>query len=296
MENSSVLVIGIGAVGSAFLENSIGFFKKVGVFDGDIISKNNLSNQPFYRDCDLALPTSKVPFALKKIGTLDTATEYKAYERYFTRSDFEIMKDYDLILDFTDNIKSRLIINEGCVKMGKQGVFVSLNEKEGLLYFYRKGACFNCILRNSAGHIKEGCESITSAPEKDFLEFLTQNIFEFYSDKTDGGKIKIFSLKTKKVLSSAIKQDPECEVCVKHVTNKVGNEFLQICSSGIKFSYGKEVDLNRLSSLLNGSKLYGEHLLFNNENKSILISAEGDFLFTGYTKDEAESLLSFCIS
>ncbi|EEZ93052.1 MAG: UBA/THIF-type NAD/FAD binding protein [Candidatus Parvarchaeum acidiphilum ARMAN-4] len=291
MENKSVLVIGIGAVGSAFLANSAGLFKKVGIFDGDIISKSNLTNQPFYSDFDFSSPSSKVSFAVKKMNAMDKATEYKGYERYFIESDFNVMKDYDLILDFTDSIQSRLIINSGCVKTGSPAVFVSLNDKESVLYFYRGNACFNCIFRNSIGHIKEGCESVISPPGKDYLDFLIHSILDFSLGKIKGDEIRIFNLKNKKVLESNVKRDKECEVCVNNRSNNIQTGFLQICSSGIKFSLGSEIDLKILNKKIPRSEINGDYLFSNNGRKSILISSKGDFLFTGYTKDEAEQLL-----
>lgn len=293
MEYKSILVIGAGAVGSAFLESSIGLFKKVGIFDGDIVTKSNMITQPFYNECDISSPISKTAFAISKLNSLESGTEYKGYERYFTEKDFETMKEYDLIADFTDNLKSRLIINEGCVKEGKAAVFASLNEKEGFLYFYNKdSACFNCLFRNSVGKVKEGCESVVSAPEKEFVSFLKENILRFASNKVEGGKILLFNLANNRLLSSMLKKYMECEVCVKHVTKKVEDGFLQVCSSGIKFSYGKSIDLKKLSSILPGSKLYSEFLIFNQNNKSVLISLDGDFLFTGYKKEEARKLIT----
>ncbi|MCL4396910.1 ThiF family adenylyltransferase [Candidatus Parvarchaeota archaeon] len=296
MENKSILVIGAGAVGSAFLESSAGLFKKVGIFDGDIVTKSNLITQPFYNECDFSNPISKVAFAVKKLNSLNSVTEYTGYERYFTEKDFETMKEYDLVADFTDNVNSRKVINEGCVKEGKAAVFASLNEKEALLYFYNNSACFNCLLRNSIGHVKEGCESILSAPEKDLVSFLKENIMEFASNKITGGRIVLFNLANKRVLSSSLKQDTECEVCVKHTAKKVEDGFLQVCSSGIKFSYGKRLDLEKLRGMLSGSRLYEEYLIFSQSNKSLLVSLDGDFLFTGYTKEEAGKLITVLVS
>jgi molybdopterin/thiamine biosynthesis adenylyltransferase len=296
MENKSILVIGAGAIGSAFLENSIGVFKKVGIFDGDIVTKSNLTTQPFYRECSFSSPVSKVAFAVNKLNSLNSGTEYKGYERYFTEKDFETMREYDLIADFTDNLKSRTLINEGCVKYGKEAVFASLNEKEALLFFYKDGACFNCLLRNSIGHVKEGCESIVSAPEKEFISFLRENIIKFASNKIESGRITMFNLANKRVLSSTLKKDMECEVCVKHTVKKTEDDFLQVCSSGIKFSYREQLNLKKLGSMLSGSRLYGEYLILNQNNKSMLVSLDGDFLFTGYTKEEARKLITMLVS
>lgn len=296
MENKSILVIGVGALGSAFLEKSLGMFKKVGIFDGDIISKSNLATQPFYKNCDFSSPVSKVAFAVKKLNSLNSGTKYKGYERYFTEKDFETMKEYDIIADFTDNVKSRMIINEGCIKYGKAAVFASLNEKEALLFFYRDSTCFNCLFRNSIGKVKEGCQSIVLPPGNDFVYFLKEKIIDFSLNRIEGGTILLFNLSDKRVLNITIKKDLECEACVKHAIKKIEDGFLQVCSSGIKFSYGRDLNLNKLSSILSGSLLYGEYLIFKQNNKSVLISSEGDFLFTGYTKEEAGKLITTLVS
>ncbi len=294
MAKGRILVIGIGAMGSAFLENiKSKDLDEIGIFDGDIITESNLFNQPFYSGYYRSKAQSKVEFALDKLGKTSKNTKYTGYDRYFGKRDAGILKDYDLILDFTDNIKSRTIINYACIKAKKPAIYSSINEREGTVYFYGDGsACFNCILRNSIGKIKEGCESHTAIPTKDFIDFITQSVDDFFKDKAEFGKLSVFDFSKAGRFSLNIKKDSDCEACSKDSLVIDDDEFIQICSSGIKFSAGKELDLGNLAGYLKGSRLTEEYLIVDNGGRTAFISRQGDFLLTGYNKDEARELLS----
>lgn len=292
MEAKKLLVIGVGALGSAFLGNLRGQFENVGIFDGDIVSDKNMSTQPFYKGCKTDMPVSKAVFAAGKLSQSDKKTNYIAYNKYFTEDDFDVIKEYDFVADFTDNIKSRQVINKGCVKYGKPAVFASINDRELSLYFYSNDkACFNCILRKSTGRIKEGCESMLSAPGPDTVNFILHEVSGFLNDN-GGGNVVLFSLSNGRRLEAHIKKDAGCEECSLHSLNIEDSTIIQACSSGIKISLHRKLDLGLLKDRVAGSKVIDGYLLYRESEKSFLISGDGDFLFTGYSLLKAKELLS----
>jgi molybdopterin/thiamine biosynthesis adenylyltransferase len=293
MEAKKLLVIGVGALGSAFLGNLRGQFENVGIFDGDIVSAENMSTQPFYNGCKTDIPVSKAVFAAGKLAQSNKQTNYTIYNKYFTEDDFDVIKEYDFIADFTDNIKSRQVINKGCVKYGKPAVFASINDRELSLYFYSNGkACFNCILRKATGKIKEGCESMLSAPSPDTVNFIMHEVSNFLQDKDDGGNMVLFSLFNGRRLEAYIKKDAGCEECSLHSLDIEDSTLIQACSSGIKISLHRKLDLGLLKNRVVSSKLIDDYLMYREGRKSFLISGDGDFLFTGYSLPEAKELLS----
>jgi molybdopterin/thiamine biosynthesis adenylyltransferase len=294
MKEKRILIVGAGALGSSFLDSISGEFSKVGIFDGDIITKDNLKTQPFYEGCNFEIPLSKAEFAANKMGEKDKTSEYVFYNRYFMERDEDILKEYDYVIDFTDNLKSRLVINKAAVNKGIPAVFASINEKEVFLYFYNEGnACFNCIYRNSNGKVKEGCDSIISPLSDKTISFIKDNILSFIKDKIYGGSVRILNISKGKEMSVNINKDPQCEECSKHSFKIDDSALIQVCAAGIKFSSNTHIDLKRASEKIKGSKVAGDYLFSKNDGKSILISSEGDFLFTGYELKEARELLSF---
>lgn len=291
-EYGRLLIIGVGALGSAFISRTREKFSAVGIFDGDIITGENFKTQPFYSKCNLDLPVSKAVFTADEMRREHKNTEYTAYNRYFTEDDIDIVKEYDIILDFTDNIKSRLVVNRAATKYEKPAMFASINESELSLFFYSKGsACFNCILRNSSGRAKEGCEAVIPALSDKAVAFMNEKLEEFLSGSL-AGEFHVLGLENGGEINVKIKRDEKCEECETH-SLKIGDKgFIQVCSSGIKFSSHTSISLAELENRINGSSIIGDYLIKKEGRKSLLISSNGDFLFTGYSQEEARKLLS----
>ncbi len=295
MKMARLLIIGVGALGSSFLKDTTGRFSKVGIFDGDVISEKNLRTQPFYSVYNPKIPTSKAVFAAEKMRAVDDKTEYIPYSRYFTENDYNVLKGYDCIIDFTDNIKSRLLINKMAVKLSIPAVYGSINEREALLYFYsRNSACFNCIYRNSLQRIKEGCESLISPPDDKTIGFFTRNIYGFLEGRVKGGTAVAFNIQNKNEISVNIKRDVGCG-CVNGSLDIDESKFIQTCASGIKFSYGRKIDIHKLRERAEHAVVIDNYLVYREKGRSFLVSHDGDFLFTGYNLGEVKELLSFLL-
>lgn len=287
------LIIGAGALGSAFLSSTKDEFDEITIFDGDVISKENLKNQPFYRDADFNKIISKANFAAEKMNSINPKIKYYSYNKYFTKENIEFVKDYDIVLDFTDNIKSRLIINKAVVEFGKPTVFASINEKELFLFFYKDTkACFNCLIRNANGRIREGCESLVLPPSEKTIDFMHDKITDFIIGKINGGELQVFSLYNKKNINIKIKKDENCEECSLHSFKIASNSVVQLCASGLKFSLGREIDFSLLQEEFKDGRIIDEYFIYRNRGKSVIISSKGDFLFTGYQIQEAKHLIS----
>lgn len=292
MKDKRILVIGAGALGSAFLEMTAGAFRKVGIFDGDIITEDNLVNQPFYGACSFSVPESKAGFASRRMREIGGPTEYIAYEKYFTAEDIHVLEGYDFVLDFTDTVRSRRVINGCCARTGKSAVFSSMNSRQGMVYFFGKNsACFNCILRNSIGKVKEGCESRILSLDEGFMDFLTKKISGFISGSPEEGKLYSFSFSDGRSSAADVQKDADCGACSQKREISTGGKFVQICSAGIKFSAGREVDLDDIAGRLAGSRMAGSYLLRSEGRRSVLVSRDGDILLTGYGRGEAEGLI-----
>lgn len=157
LKNSSCLVIGAGGLGSpALLYLASAGIGKIGVCDGDTLEESNLHRQPLYSQESIG--TSKALLAAERIEKLNPWIEVVSYP-YRLRSDnaLSLFSSYDLILDCTDNFRTKFLINDAAYLSKKPVVRASIYQFEGQLQTYipKEGtACLRCMWEETP---QEGC-------------------------------------------------------------------------------------------------------------------------------------------
>lgn len=293
----NLVVIGAGALGCAVLEKLVDInFASVRVVDGDIVTMGNLKNQRLYSKEDAFDSRYKATAAVARLKGKNDITVFTAFPFYMGEKRVnDILDGADLVLDLTDNLETRLTINDACAKNGIPLLVASLRTKDGFFYLIDwSNACFNCIQRNSSSKGEEGCVNIQAASAAFIGELMVNEVLSFFEGKAEFFFNSI-SFEPEKVSRITIKKDPNCEVCGKHkYTHHLENEFIQMCGEGIKFSMQQDLDIKKLEKLLPGAikKNDGQAIMFKNLDKAVFISNSGDFLFNGYTLDEAKKLIA----
>lgn len=293
----NIVVVGAGALGSAFLKRiSTERIGSIKIVDGDVVSSKNLVNQKLYSTDDVEKYVQKADAARRALDKLGTAARLISEPRYIGRSNaYLILQGADLVVDATDNIETRLIINDVCSKSSIPLMIASIRKVEGFFYLIDwKAACFNCLSRNSTQRIDTGCDAI-SADSAEFLsELMFRRIVDFFSDGSSASFFTTVSFKTHSQLSVAIKKDPDCETCAKHFYKPDTNSgFVQMCGDGIKFSLQHDLDIAQLAAKLPSPQIKdnGNAVMTVTGRKQVFISRYGDLLFTGYSENEAHSFI-----
>lgn len=131
IRQARVLVIGAGGLGSpALLYLAAAGVGTIGIMDDDIISESNLQRQILYDTLSLGEP--KVEVAYRKLQSLNPECKiYPMQQRLEPGNAIEIIQNYDLVVDATDNLLSRYIINDACCELDKPFVYGSICEFEG---------------------------------------------------------------------------------------------------------------------------------------------------------------------
>ena len=134
--DSKVLIIGMGGLGcpaADFLTRSgIG---KLGIVDHDIVSLSNIHRQSLYDEKDLN--HSKVIIAKKKLNRINPKTKINLYNFKMDRVKFEkIIKNYDFIIDGTDNFESKFLINDLSLKYKKFLVTGAISKFDGHIFSF----------------------------------------------------------------------------------------------------------------------------------------------------------------
>ena len=164
LSRGSVLVVGAGGLGSpvAFYLAAAGV-GRIGLIDGDVVDVSNLQRQILHSTPDVGRP--KVESAAEKLRLLNPGVEVVEMHRLLTPGNArEIFSGYDFIVDATDNIEVKFLINDTCVEMGKPFPYGGIQKFEGQTMTYLPG---HASCRDLFGDIDPGAV-VKSAPRGPF--------------------------------------------------------------------------------------------------------------------------------
>ena len=147
--NSKVLIIGMGGLGcpvAEFLARSgVG---SLGIVDHDLVSLSNIHRQTLYDEKDLG--KLKVKAAKKKLANINSRTKIDIYNLKLDKKKFtKIIKNYDYIVDGTDNFETKFLINDISLKYKKFLVTGAISKFDGHIFTFnfnnKKNACLRCF-------------------------------------------------------------------------------------------------------------------------------------------------------
>ena len=148
--NSSVLIVGAGGLGSpiAIYLAALGI-GKIGIIDKDKIEISNLHRQVIFTTHDLKKNKSTV--AIKKLKKINPDIKVESFNKILNaRNINNIAKNYDLIVDGSDNFRTRFTINDYCLKTKKILVSGAISKFDGQVYTFnfsnKKSPCLRCFI------------------------------------------------------------------------------------------------------------------------------------------------------
>lgn len=144
-----VLIIGAGGLGApAALYLAAAGVGTIGIVDGDAVDLTNLQRQVIHFTPDIG--RAKVVSAKEKMELINPAVKVITYkERVFASNIAGIIKDYDFIIDGTDNFPAKFLINDACVLAGKPFSHGGILRFDGQTMTYIPGrACYRCVFQN----------------------------------------------------------------------------------------------------------------------------------------------------
>ena len=147
LKASSVLIVGAGGLGApSGIYLAAAGVGKIGIVDFDVIEKSNLHRQVLFSEKDIGRSKAEVTKErLLEINPNVTVELHKV--RLDSSNALSILKDYDVIIDGTDNFPTRYLVNDACVFLGKPNVYASLFRFEGQVsvFYAKEGPCYRCL-------------------------------------------------------------------------------------------------------------------------------------------------------
>ena len=147
LKKARVLLIGTGGLGAPLgMYLAAAGVGTLGLVDFDNVDASNLQRQIIHGTRDVGRP--KIASAKDRLLDINPNVNIETYEtRLTSQNALEIIKQYDIVVDGTDNFPTRYLVNDACVLLGKPNVYGSIFRFEGQasVFWAEKGACYRCL-------------------------------------------------------------------------------------------------------------------------------------------------------
>ena len=147
LKNAKVALIGTGGLGAPLgMYLAAAGIGRVGLVDFDVVDFTNLQRQVIHGTKDVG--RKKLDSAAETMLDINPHIQIDRHETALTSANaLDILKDYDLVVDGTDNFPTRYLVNDACVLLGKPNVYGSIFRFEGqaTVFAYPGGPCYRCL-------------------------------------------------------------------------------------------------------------------------------------------------------
>ncbi|XP_017567358.1 adenylyltransferase and sulfurtransferase MOCS3 isoform X1 [Pygocentrus nattereri] len=147
LSNTSVLVVGCGGLGCPLAQYlAAAGIGRLGLLDYDEVELSNLHRQVLHTEHTQGLP--KAQSAAQALNRLNSAVQCVPYHLQLSAENaLQLIQQYDIVADCSDNVPTRYLVNDACVLSGKPLVSASALRMEGQLtvYNYKGGPCYRCL-------------------------------------------------------------------------------------------------------------------------------------------------------
>ncbi len=134
--SSKVLIVGIGGLGCPAAENLVrAGIGTIGLIDNDIVNLSNIHRQSLFNSKDVKKP--KVSVAAKKLKEINPLTKIETYKSRLNEKNINnIINNYEIIVDGSDNFKTKFLINDCCMKLKKKLVTGAISKFDGHVFTF----------------------------------------------------------------------------------------------------------------------------------------------------------------
>jgi adenylyltransferase/sulfurtransferase len=236
LKAAKVLLVGTGGLGAPLaLYLAAAGVGKIGLVDFDTVDFTNLQRQVIHFTSDVG--RKKLDSAAEKMKAINPFVEIVRHEVALTSENaLDILKDYDLVVDGTDNFPTRYLVNDACVLLGKPNVYGSIFRFEGqaTVFAYEGGPCYRCLYPEPP---PPGL--VPSCAEGGVLGILPGTIGLIQATETVKlilgigeplvGRLLLYDALAMKFRELKLRKNPECPVCGEHPTVTRLIDYHQFC-------------------------------------------------------------------
>lgn len=288
LKDSTVAVVGLGATGSVIAENLARHGVNLILVDRDYLEPNDCYSSMIYtpEKCRDAIPKARA--AEDYLGKF---TEVESYVESLNSDNTGILSDVDLVMDGTDNLETRFLIDEYCRKNGKSWIYTAaIGEKGYSMMFEDK--CFNCVFEEISAGSLETCETAGIMREISTIaaSISSEKAVRFLAGKEVEEKLDTVSGRSFEV------EDGKCEVCrdrnFPHLESEPGTA--AVCGEN-KYQVEKDVSEQAFEKLKSQSDSFTENkylLRAKLDGRSFVLFRDGRAIIEARDQGHAEAIYS----
>ncbi len=236
LKAAKVLLVGAGGLGAPLgLYLAAAGIGKIGIVDFDVVDFTNLQRQVIHSTSDVG--RKKIDSATEKMKGINPNLNVVKHEVALSSENaLVILKDYDFIVDGTDNFPTRYLVNDACVLLGKPNVYGSIFRFEGqaTVFAYEGGPCYRCLYPEPP---PPGL--VPSCAEGGVLGILPGTIGLIQATETVKlilgigeplvGRLLLYDALGMKFRELKLRKNPECPACGEHRTITKLIDYHQFC-------------------------------------------------------------------
>lgn len=147
LKEAKVLVVGAGGLGTPILQYlAAAGIGVIGMIDGDRVDLSNLQRQILYSKSEVG--KLKVEVAAEKLKALNEEVEFMLFKEYLTQDNvFDVLKEFDIVVDGTDNFETRMLLGDATLILNKPLVYGSIYKFEGqvTVFNFGEGPSLRCL-------------------------------------------------------------------------------------------------------------------------------------------------------
>jgi adenylyltransferase/sulfurtransferase len=269
LKAARVIVIGTGGLGAPILAYlAAAGVGQIGVVDFDTVDLSNLHRQIIHKTGNVG--KAKTLSAVEMMRDINPGIEIKTYETSL-RSDnaLDLLKDYDIVIDGTDNFPTRYLVNDACALLDKPNVYGSIFRFEGqaTVFWASQGPCYRCLYPEPP---EPG--TVPSCAEGGVLGVLPGVVGTIQATEAvklimgQGdpliGRLLLFDALKMKFKELKLRKDPKCPLCGpnKTITELIDYEFFcgTTPAQQQKSVHVDEVDIEDVDAAIKAGKIPAE--------------------------------------
>jgi len=236
LKNASVVLIGTGGLGAPLgLYLAAAGIGRIGLVDFDVVDFTNLQRQVIHGTKDVG--RKKLDSAAETMHDINPYVVLEKHETALTSENaLDILKNYDIVIDGTDNFPTRYLVNDACVLLGKPNVYGSIFRFEGqaTVFAYEGGPCYRCLYPEPP---PPGL--VPSCAEGGVLGILPGTIGLIQATEAVKlvlgigeplvGRLLLYDALAMRFRELRLRKNPECPVCGEHPTITKLIDYQEFC-------------------------------------------------------------------
>ncbi len=236
LKQAKVLMVGTGGLGAPLgLYLAAAGVGRIGLVDFDVVDHTNLQRQVIHGTKDVG--RKKLDSAHDRMADINPHIQIDRHELALTSENaFDVIRDYDIVVDGTDNFPTRYLVNDACVLLGKPNVYGSIFRFEGqaTVFAYEGGPCYRCLYPEPP---PPGL--VPSCAEGGVLGILPGTIGVIQATETVKlilgvgeplvGRLLLYDALAARFRELKLRKNPDCPVCGEKPTIKELIDYHEFC-------------------------------------------------------------------